>query len=190
MSNNDIKIFNKIPKRKLVKSKSFSLGRSILGLNWINKLRRTRTKVKDTPIFIKHEIEADEMIKNAEIHRQANRPLKKIKEFDGLTKFCQCCYNAMKDDVHVTNFHFCDETDEYAEFGRGISLYFFYILYSIMILLFCFCTMIYPLMFISKKGTEEIMKMCKIIGNNINSTIPIPEDGGVYKISRKKEKFI
>ena len=187
MSNNDIKIFNKIPKRKLVKSQSFSLGRSILGLNWINKLRRTRTKDKDTPIFTKHEIEADEMIKNAEIHRQANRPLKKIKEFDGLTKFCQCCYNAMKDDVHVTNFHFCDETDEYAEFGRGISLYFFYILYSIMILLFCFCTMIYPLMFISKKGTEEIMKVCKIIGNNINSTIPfcdefvnIKEDSIIY----------
>jgi hypothetical protein len=47
--------------------------------------------------------------------------------------------------------------------------------------------MIYPLMFISKKGTEEIMKVCKIIGNNINSTIPfcdgfvnIKEDSIIY----------
>ena len=55
-----------------------------------------------------------------------NKKYYKVKEFDGLTKFCQCCYNPMKDQIHVTDFNFCDSTDEFAEFGIGISLYFFY----------------------------------------------------------------
>ena len=122
-------------------------------MKWFKKLRnRFRQKI-DKPIFIKKELEAEEMLENAKIHSQANRPLKKIKEFDGLTKFCQCCYNPMKDNIHVTNFNFCDSTDEFAVFGRGISLYFSYFKYAIVILLFSFIALSLPNILISNKFT-------------------------------------
>ena len=125
MSDNEIKKYNKKTQRKEIRSKSHKIDKTIYNLKWFKKLRnRFRQKI-DKPIFIKKELEAEEMLENAKIHSQANRPLKKIKEFDGLTKFCQCCYNPMKDNIHVTNFNFCDSTDEFAEFGIGISLYFF-----------------------------------------------------------------
>ena len=91
MSDNGIQIYNKKPKRKEFKSKSQKIDKTILNLKWINKLRNMVKKRIDKPIFIKKELEAEEILENAKIHQQANRPLKKIKEFDGLTKFCQCC---------------------------------------------------------------------------------------------------
>ena len=116
------------------------------------------------------------MLENAKIHRHANSPLKKIKEFDGLTKFCQCCYNPMKDNIHVTNFNFCDSPDEYAEFGTGIPLYFFYIKYSIIILFITFYSMVLPCLIISKNYTDEIVDICERIysgdSDNINITFP------------------
>ena len=127
MSDIEIKIYNKKPQRKEFRSKSHKINKTILNLRWINKLRKMAKKRVDAPIFIKKELKAEEILENAKIHQQANRPLKKIKEFDGLTKFCQCCYNPMKDQIHVTDFNFCDSTDEFAGFGIGISLYFFYL---------------------------------------------------------------
>ena len=112
MSKNDIQIYNKNSKQKIQRSKSLKIKKSILSLKWAIKLIKARKKKIETPMFIKRELKAEEMLENAKIHRQANRPLKKIKEFDGLTHFCQCCYNPMKDEIHVTNFNFCDNTDE------------------------------------------------------------------------------
>ena len=178
MSKNDIKIFNRIHLRRENKSKSLKLDKSFLNLRWINKIRNSAKKNKsiDKPIFIKKELEAEEMLENAKIHRHANSPLKKIKEFDGLTKFCQCCYNPMKDNIHVTNFNFCDSPDEYAEFGTGIPLYFFYIKYSIIILFITFYSMVLPCLIISKNYTDEIVDICERIysgdSDNINITFP------------------
>ena len=149
----DIKIYNQKPKKENNEKNTF------IKLKWFNKLAKAITnKKEDRPISVKKGLRREEMLHNAQIHRQANRPLKKIKEFDGSTKFCQCCYNPMKDKIHVTNFNFCDSgTDEFAEFGKGISLYFFYIKYSIFILLISFCLMSLPCIIISKKCTEELI---------------------------------
>ena len=163
MSDNGIKIYKKISKRKSKKSQTQKLDKTLLNLKWIKKLRKTTVKKKDTPIFIKKELEGEEMLENAKIHRQANRPLKQIKEFDDLTKFCQCCYNPMKDQIHLTNFNFCDSTDEFTVFGRGISLYFSYIKYSIFILLFSFIVLSLPNILISNKCTEEIINLCNTL---------------------------
>ena len=170
-----IKIYNPKPVQENDKKISF------IKLKWFNKLAKAITKKKeDKPVSIKKELKREEMFHNARIHRQANRPLKKIKEFDGSSRFCQCCYNPMKDQIHVTNFNFCDSsTDEFAEFGKGISLYFFYIKYSIFILLISFCLMSLPCLVISKKCSEELMDICEIIyikeGDNINNTFPFCE---------------
>ena len=176
MEDNDFKLYNKIPKRKTGKSKSQTINLTFMNLKWILKLRR-RAKVKvDKPIYIKKELEAEEMIENAKIHRQANRPLKQIKEFDGLTKFCQCCYNPMKDQIHVTNFNFCDSTDEYAEFGMGISLYFFYLKYAIAILSFSFFLFTLPNVIISLKISDSIIDICQLLFSqeveNISMSFP------------------
>ena len=171
----EIQIYKK-PKRREIKSKSHKIGKTILNLKWLGKLRNMVKKKIDTPIFIKKELEAEEMIENAKIHRQANRPLKKIKEFDGLTKFCQCCYNPMKDQIHVTDFNFCDSTDEFAEFSIGISLYFFYLKYACFILFTIFCVITIPNIMISKHITDEIINICEAIyskeGNDLNTTVP------------------
>ena len=176
MSDIGIQIYNKTSKRKSKKSQTRKIDKTLLNLKWITKLKKSIVKKEDTPIFIKKELEREEMLENAEIHRQANRPLKQIKEFDGLTKFCQCCYNPMKDQIHVTNFNFCDSTDEFAVFGRGISLYFSYFKYAIVILLFSFIALSLPNILISNKFTEEIINICNAIyskeGENMNMTLP------------------
>ena len=179
----DIKIYNQKPKKENNEKNTF------IKLKWFNKLVKAITnKKEDRPISVKKGLRREEMLHNAQIHRQANRPLKKIKEFDGSTKFCQCCYNPMKDKIHVTNFNFCDSgTDEFAEFGKGISLYFFYIKYSIFILLISFCLMSLPCIIISKKCTEELIDMCELIyfkeEDNKNTTSPFCE--GFTNIDKK-----
>ena len=97
----------------------------------------------------------------------------------------------MKDQIHVTNFNFCDSTDEFAVFGTGISLYFFYLKYAIIILFFSLFMMSLPSILLSKKYTEDLINICEIIylkeGNNINNTFPycngftnINEDAIIY----------
>ena len=173
MSDNDIKIYNN---QNTQRNQGKSLGGTILNLKWLSKLKKVSKENTEKPIYIKKELEAEEMLQNAEIHCQANRPLKKIKEFTGTVKFCQCCYNPMKDQIHVTNFNYCDSTDEFAEFGTGISLYFFYLKYAIIILLFSFFVLALPSLLISKLCTEEIIGICDKIyardGGNIAYTFP------------------
>ena len=186
MKNKDINIFKIVNKKKSEKKSKSQKNLSILNLGWIAKLRKNRKKNADQPIFIKKEFQAEEMIENANIHRRANRPLKKIKEYDGLTKFCQCCYNAMKDDVHTTDFKFCDSTDEYAQFGRATSLYFFYIKYSIIILLFSFFAISLINISFNKSYTEQIFKICKKIyskDNNSTNNFTFPLCNGFININ-------
>ena len=195
MSDNDINIYNQKTKRKTGKFQSHQIDKTVLNLNWITKVTKAIKKnieqPTDNPIYIKKELEAEEMTENAKIHCEANRPLKKIKEFDNSTKFCQCCYNPMKDQIHVTNFNFCDSTDEFAVFGTGISLYFFYLKYAIIILFFSLFMMSLPSILLSKKYTEDLINICEIIylkeGDNINNTFPycngftnINEDAIIY----------
>ena len=176
MSNDDIKIYNKTPQIKNETEKPLQIDKSILNLKWITKLTKAMKTRVDKPVYIKKELESEEMFEKAEIHSQANRPLKKIKEFDGSTKFCQCCYNPMKDQIHVTNFNFCDSTDEFAVFGTGISFYFFYLKYTIIILLLSFFILSLPSILVSKICTDEIITICEKIhtkkGDSINNTFP------------------
>ena len=187
MSDIGIQIYKNIPEKKPIRSKSHKISKTFLNLKWIKSLRKTAKKNLDKPIFVKKEYTAEEMLENAKIHRQANRPLKKIKEFDGLTKFCQCCYNPMKNQVHVTDFNYCDNTSEFAEFGMGISLYYFYLKYASTIFFFTFFSIALPNIIITKQCTEEIFNICTAIYYRQNDTNKIYPFCDGYVINNKSD---
>ena len=128
-------------------------------------------------LYEKKELNIEEMIANAKIHRKANRPLKKIKEFDGNTKFCQCCYLPVKDNLSVKAFNFCENTDHYAVCGRGTSLYFSYFRFSTLILFFALILMALPSFLLTNNYTEQLINLCNklydIDKEKINETHPI-----------------
>ena len=119
----------------------------------------------------KSEISLEQMIKLAEIHSEANRPLIKLKEFDCKTKFCQCCSLPSKDDIYMRNCSFCENTDKFAEFGRGTSLYFSFFRFSIATMIMCLCTMALPAFLLTSKYTNEITDECRKIYYYVGATI-------------------
>lgn len=119
----------------------------------------------------KSEVSFEKMISLAKIHREANRPLIKIKDFDGQTKFCQCCSLPAKDDIYLRNCSFCESTDKFAEYGRGTSLYFSFFRFSILIMVFCLVSMALPTFLFSANYTKEITKICQdLYDKGINLT--------------------
>ena len=147
---------------------------------WVDSLRsRNSLKINNhsnVNYSIKKDLKIEEMIDNAKIHREANLPLKKIKEFSSLTKFCQCCYLPVKDNIYTRNFNFCENSDEYAECGRGISLYFSYYRFASIILFFSFISICIPSMIITNHYTNQLVDICNKIyfleKENINSSYP------------------
>ena len=119
----------------------------------------------------KSEISLEKMISLAKIHSEANRPLIKIKDFDGQTKFCQCCSLPSKDDVYLRNCSFCENTDKFAEYGRGTSLYFSFFRYSILIMIFCLLSMALPAFLLTENYTKEITDECTKIYNGLGIII-------------------
>ena len=124
----------------------------------------------------KSEVSLETMIKLAKIHSEANRPLIKIKEFDCKTKFCQCCSLPSKDDIYMRNCSFCENTDKFAEFGRGTSLYFSFFRFSIAVMIMCLLTMALPAFLLTSNYTNEITDVCQMIydyvGVNIKEIFP------------------
>ena len=119
----------------------------------------------------KSEISFEKMLSLAQIHREANRPLIKIKDFDGQTKFCQCCSLPSRDDIYLRECSFCENTDKFAEFGRGTSLYFSFFKFSIFIMILCLLSMALPSFLLTSSYTKEITHICKkaydIFGKNV-----------------------
>ena len=128
-------------------------------------------------LYGRKELNIEEMIANAKIHRKANRPLKKIKEFDGSTRFCQCCYLPVKDNLSVKTFNFCENTDNFAACGRGTSLYFSYFRFSALIVFFALISMALPSFLLNNNYTGQLNDICNklydISKEKINVTYPI-----------------
>lgn len=73
-------------------------------------------------------------ISAAKIHRDANRILKQINKFNKNTKFCPCCCLPCPTKGVLVCFSYCDDTVDFIETGQGISLYFFFFKYSMIIM--------------------------------------------------------
>ena len=137
------------------------LGRKRSTIRWINNLNKIKRKtIKENEIHIETEVQLKDMIAKAEIHRKANRPLIKLKEFDGNTKFCQCCYLPAEDGEYLRKTSFCENTDKFADYGRGTSLYFSYFRFSIYILVFALLSMALPFFFLTNYYTNQLIDTC------------------------------
>ena len=119
----------------------------------------------------KSEKTLEQMISLAKIHSEANRPLIKIKDFDGQTKFCQCCSLPSKDNKYLRNCSFCENTDKFAEYGRGTSLYFSFFRFSIVIMIFSLLSMAVPAFLLMANYTKEITDECKKIYDGLGIDI-------------------
>ena len=107
-------------------------NQSRAGLKWIESLKTKKnlTETNNNNLYnelnySKDKLNIELMIENAKIHREANRPLYKIKEFDGFTKFCKCCYLPAKDDIYLKNFRNPFNVYKIYTIGK-CSIYFFF----------------------------------------------------------------
>ena len=60
-------------------------------------------------------------IEQAKIHSKANRPLKKVGEFDSKTQFCKCCGLPCEKVGVMEKYSFKDSTDEFIKHGQVMS---------------------------------------------------------------------
>ena len=139
-----------------------NLNQPRTSLKWVENLKFRRQSIIENNIQSnsKKEIKIEEMIEKAKIHQEANRALIKIKEFDGQTKFCQCCYLPSNDNIYLKTFSFCENTDNYAEYGRGTSLYFSFYRFSTLILFFALISMGLPSFLLTNNYTNHLTDIC------------------------------
>ena len=130
-------------------------------LNWVQNLQKAKKKQGEkSPINIEENNSTKNMLAKAKIHGKANRPLIKMRDFDESTKFCQCCFLPVKDDIYLRKSSFCENTDKFADYGRGTSLFFSYYRFSIFVLAFVLCSMALPFFFLTNNYSKELIDTC------------------------------
>ena len=107
-------------------------------------------------------------IEQAKIHSNANRPLKKVGEFDSKTQFCKCCGLPCEKIGVMEKYKWNDSTEEFIKHGQVISLYFSFYIYSIFILSYTFLAISLPTIILTNQRTKELNKICKEMSNMIN----------------------
>ena len=145
-------------------------------LKWLSKLKNKNKKTEKRNSQVKFNIDGIGEIEYAKLHREANRPLRKIKDFDKNTKFCPCCSLPVEQKGYIERFNFCDNTDKFAECGKGISLYFSFFRFNIIISALTIIFIGIPTFILTNIYTEELNKVCykiyEIEKENINQTFP------------------
>ena len=106
-------------------------------------------------------------IEQAKIHSNANRPLKKVGEFDSETQFCKCCGLPCEKPGVLEKYSFKDSTEEFIKHGQVISLYFSFYIYSIFILSYAFFSISLPTLILTQQKANELDKICNKIANNL-----------------------
>ena len=101
-------------------------------------ISRFSSKKRNTTKYVEKKFNLDEIgkIKIAKNHSEANRILKQINKFNKNTQFCPCCCLPCPQDGILEKFSYFDNTDEFADLGQGISLYFSFFKYSIILTAF------------------------------------------------------
>ena len=143
--------------------------------NWIEKLKSYKNN-KKLDFQFNFNLEGLGTIEFAKLHRDANRPLKKIKDFDDSIIFCPCCSLPKEKNGYIEEFKFNENTDEFIQCGTGIPLYFSFFRFSLFILIFLSITIFLPTFILTNYYTSELIDICRKIyeneGNNININYP------------------
>ena len=164
-------------------------------LNWVQNLQNAKKKQGDkSPINIKEEENnsTKNKLAKAKIHGKANRPLIKMRDFDESTKFCQCCFLPVKDDIYLRKSSFCENTDKFADYGRGTSLFFSYYRFSIFVLAFVLCSMALPFFFLTNNYANELIDTCGKIYDiiDVRTADAFPDCVNFINIEGVSEYFI
>ena len=133
------------------------MKKSLIGLSRIKTIRKT---------FFNSSLDFLNNLGNIEdalIHRNANKPLKKVGEFSEDPKFCDCCGLPCEEEGVYEEYKYSDSIDEFAQNGQAITLYFSFYLYSIFILILSFLSISLPSLLISYFKSNELNDMCNKI---------------------------
>ena len=115
-------------------------NRQISNNNFIHsseRKKKPRNNLKKS-IFQAFNLNKVGTIEFAKIHQSANRPLYKKSDFNENTKFCKCCNLPAEQEGILERFNFCDDPDKFIDCGEGVSLYFIFFKFSIIVLLITF----------------------------------------------------
>ena len=139
--------------------------------NITQKSIHKKTSIKKTLKNLKNQLFYIGDIEQAKTHSKANRPLKKVGEFDSKTIFCKCCGLPCEKEGVMEKYSFRDNTEEFIKHGQIISLYFSFYIYSIFILSYVFFAISLPTLILTYQRTNELNKIC----NDISDKIKIDE---------------
>ena len=129
-------------------------------------------------------------VEDAEIHRYANIPLKKMGEKNKDTIICSCCGRPSKQEGVFEKYKYSDSTDDFVICGQAISLYFSFYIYSIFILIIAFLSISLPSLIISYYRSDELNKLCnKIYDKNNIKECKIYLDHADYIEDENKSRF-
>ena len=161
-----------------------------LSKNNINKNNLERT------LFVKKKITTfslDELgtIAKAKDHQSANRPLKILQNFNGNVNFCHCCDLPCETKDFIVPFNICDSTETFVECGVGISLFFYFFKFIILITALGVCALSIWLMVLNMLNSGDVKDFCNLkyktenttkLGNCYGYVTETNEDNNYYKM--------
>ena len=98
----------------------------------------------------------------AEKHRSANKPLREILKSDTIIDYCPCCNFPVMQKGILEPFKTCDDPEDFSNCGIGVSLYFSFIKFIILIMLVVSIFIGFINIYYSYKYTIELIKVCNI----------------------------
>ena len=102
-------------------------------------------------------------------HRYANKPLKVLGDLsEDDVNFCHCCDLPCEKKGIVEPFEMCDDTDLFAKCGIGISLYYLFFKFVIVITFLGFLSLSVVLMVLNKEYSKGIKEVCNSKYKNTN----------------------
>ena len=132
----------------------------------VDHRKSARSRPINRTILVQNKVETyslDELgtIENAKKHRNANRPLHVIKEeLNSKVNFCHCCDLPCEEKGIIEPFKVCDNTDIYAECGIGISLYFYFFKFVLLVSLLGILSLSILLMILNIDYSGDIKDVC------------------------------
>ena len=139
-----------------------------------NLKKNTRDMPLMRTILVKSKLETHSLddLGNHELamkHRYANKPLKVLGDLsEDDVNFCHCCDLPCEKKGIVEPFEMCDDTDLFAKCGIGISLYYLFFKFVIVITFLGFLSLSVVLMVLNKEYSKGIKEVCNSKYKNTN----------------------